>query len=129
MIAENTKEVWIRIVAVPKGEAPEEIRRLWVDSVLPCGPICGYPPKGEKGVLSGTLSAHTRRGYVVRQERALEVLLQKSPEAFAYWNSLGFPYLDECFHFAEDEAHVAKGSVIYEQIEELTEEMLGEIDR
>jgi hypothetical protein len=90
--------VFIRIIATPPGEAPEEVRQAWVGLELPL--VAGEPgprtlPVG--GVLTG---AHTflgklfklltgqRRfahGYVINAPQALVLLAEKAPSAALWW--------------------------------------------
>jgi hypothetical protein len=74
----------IKIVAVPAGEAPEEVRRAWVGLEIPL-------PAGKRGLIvgqsSGTASAVKRafRGYFVDTETAVSLLAAHAPAAAAWW--------------------------------------------
>ena len=76
----------IRIVAIPPGEAPAQIREQWVGLVLPLSPfhlsecqVQGF------GVLSG--DEETMMGYVIEIEDAIAPLARKSPTAAAWWRN------------------------------------------
>src|SRR5262245_31416390 len=100
----------IRIVRVPEGEAPLEIRQAWVGLVLPCDPYLGYPASGgEQGVCTGRKSARNRYGFGVPQDQAIAVLDIENPQAAAWWRTQGFPRGDERFCFAEAEAEIISG--------------------
>ena len=89
----------IRIIAVPPGEAPENIRQAWIGVVIPLLP----PPLDEKrfipsaGVLSGPttllgqISALVRGkrfqsyGYAVETLDAVDALAKKDTEAAQWW--------------------------------------------
>jgi hypothetical protein len=74
----------IKIIAVPAGEAPEEVRRAWVGLEIPL-------PAGKRGLIvgqssgtaSGTKSAF--RGYSVDTETAVSLLAERAPAAAAWW--------------------------------------------
>jgi hypothetical protein len=90
--------VFVRIIATPPGEAPEEVRRAWVGLVLPlvAGETgCRAAPVG--GVLSGPrtflgkllklLTGRRRyvRGDVVDAPQALTLLAEREPRAALWW--------------------------------------------
>lgn len=89
---------YIRIVAVPPGEAPEEVRRAWVGVRIPL-PLFHRRPREWRsaGVLSGpkTLAARLsalwsgrlRRanGYAVSVLEAIAALDATHPEAAKWW--------------------------------------------
>lgn len=89
----------IRIIAIPPGEAPQEVREAWLDLTLPL-------PDGSKGtrrtwnvvgVLSGPKSYFTgclaflfgkfdrKDGYAVNGAAAVAELEKKNPPAAAWW--------------------------------------------
>lgn len=75
----------VRIVQVPPGEAPEEIRRAWVGLELPLLRGAAEPlPAVSVGVLSHQNSAVVP-GYAVDGRLAMEALAGRSPEAAAWW--------------------------------------------
>src|SRR5450432_2223289 len=80
----------IKIIAVPAGEAPEEIRRAWVGLEIPL-------PAGKRGLLvgqsSGTASAKQGafRGYFVDTETAVSLLAERAPAAAAWWRQNASP--------------------------------------
>jgi hypothetical protein len=90
--------VFIRIIATPPGEAPEEVRRAWVGLELPLAAGEAGPrtaPVG--GVLTGArtflgklfnLLTGRRRyayGYRIDAPQALLLLAEKSPGAAQWW--------------------------------------------
>ncbi len=97
----------IMIVKVPRGEAPEEIKKAWVGMVLPC--IGKFPPYGALGALSGKPAESYGLNFLVHQDDALKVLHQKQPAAAKWWYAHGFPKDGRCFAFCEDEAVVLPG--------------------
>lgn len=90
----------VRIVAVPPGEAPEEIRKAWVGLELPLADDSPQPRTGKTvGVVSGPrgffatlgalVSGKTKpvTGFRVPASAAIDVLAQHSPEAAAWWRA------------------------------------------
>lgn len=89
---------YIRIVGVPPGEAPEEVRRAWVGVRIPL-PRFHARPKAWRtaGVLTGprTLAARLAalwsgrlarsRGYAVSAVAAIAALEAEHPEAARWW--------------------------------------------
>jgi hypothetical protein len=75
----------IRIIGIPPGEAPEEVRRAWVGLELPLVRAEGQPrPQWGLGVLSWR-RAPTLTGYAVDGGAAWTVLASASPDAAAWW--------------------------------------------
>jgi hypothetical protein len=90
--------VFIRIIATPPGEPPEEVRRAWVGLELPLaagetGPrtvptgsvLSG--PRTFVGTLLAQLTGRSRqeRGYVIDARQALALLAAKAPWAAQWW--------------------------------------------
>src|SRR5262245_40243771 len=89
----------IRIVGVPRGEAPLSVREAWVGLVLPlsggprgrrnvwygAGVLSG--PKSFLGSLIAWLSGGYERldGYPVEVLTAVEILSRTNPEAAQWW--------------------------------------------
>lgn len=88
----------IRIIGLPQGEAPEEIRRAWVGLILPLAsrhPVPRVVPNF--GVLSRprtTLGAFWRMltgrdgrslNYLVRVADAIAILDEAAPQAATWW--------------------------------------------
>lgn len=117
----------IKIIKTPAGEAPLEIREVWVDMILPCGPILGYSGGPECGVLSEE-STQSRYSFSVPQEEAIAILERKSPETATWWREHGFPHDGQYFGFAEEEAEIIEG-VTPQRIILVTEEMMGDPNR
>jgi hypothetical protein len=76
----------IRIIAVPPGEAPLEIREQWVGLILPLagGEPCAWQMQ-TLGVLTGELEEEETIGYAVDFDEALSALAEKSPAAAKWW--------------------------------------------
>jgi len=86
----------IRIVSVPPGEAPEDIRRAWIGLTLPIrgrGPIMGIGSgvlTGPKGILELlwrllTFRMRVQAGYAVDVATAIDILAKTRPDAAAWW--------------------------------------------
>ncbi len=115
----------IRIIKIPDGEAPIEIRQAWVGLTLPCDPYLGYPDKGlERGVLTNEEAPRNRCGFSAPQDEAIAILAQSNPKAATWWKEHGFPQPDQRFGFAEKEAEIVSG-VTHQRMIEITDEMQG----
>ena len=92
------KRSYIRIIATPPGEAPEEIRRAWVGVRIPllvfhkkakdyrsAGVLTG--PKGIFAKLGAIISGRLERktGYAVAVVEAIAALEAANPEAAKWW--------------------------------------------
>ncbi len=74
----------IRIIAIPPGEAPEDVRRAWVGLVLPVARVSRGPHLIRSfGVLTGR--AQLTCGYAVPARAALDILARSAPEAAEWW--------------------------------------------
>src|SRR2546428_2047527 len=86
----------VRIISVPPGEAPADIRRAWVGLTLPIvgrGPMTG----SGSGVLTGpksileplwrlvTFRMQVHEGYAVDVATAIDILAKARPDAAAWW--------------------------------------------
>ena len=120
----------IKIVKVPAGEAPIEVRKAWVGLILPCDPYLGYPDNAsERGVLTNKKRDRNRCGFSVPQDQAIEILEKEHSEAAAWWKAHGFPQdAGSRFGFAEEEGEIISG-VTRQQIIEVTDEMQGDPNR
>ena len=126
---------YIKIVKVPDGEAPEEIRQAWVGMILPCHPIVGYSTwdERERGALTEEQNLHNRYSYVVPQKEALQLLSDaggKCKEAAEWWKVQGFPKDDptmNCFSFYQLEAEEFAGTFIHQKVR-VHDSLLGELD-
>ncbi|HTB79402.1 MAG TPA: hypothetical protein VK717_00805 [Opitutaceae bacterium] len=79
---------WVRIVGVPPGEAPAEIREEWLGLALPLAfGRSGACQLNVQGILSRTGNPEPQMGYVVLVEDAIDALEEKSPKAAAWWRS------------------------------------------
>lgn len=97
----------IRIVKVPAGEAPLEIREKWVGVEMSCV-FSEKNTNTARGVLTG-VEMPQYDAYVVLQSEAIEALREKHPDAAKYWNSVGFPQGEtDFFSFQQKEAEVVE---------------------
>ena len=90
----------IRILHVPPGEAPEEVRRAWVGLSLPVayGPVCWQTA----GAISGSLNSENTPGFAVLAEDAVRILEESNPKAAAWWkNTLGDRLRETALVFGE----------------------------
>ena len=77
---------WVRIVGIPSGEAPLEIRKQWLGLELPLMPgRSSVYQVGAGGLLSGKAAADPIIGYLVSAHEAVEILASKSPDAAKWW--------------------------------------------
>jgi hypothetical protein len=96
----------VRIIAIPPGEAPQEVREAWVGLVLPIHRgLFGYKrswrsfgvlsaPKGELARLWAALTgkAEQRTGYAVNVTAAIRILEVHNWQAANWWKQ-NTPYL------------------------------------
>ena len=78
----------IRIIAVPPGEAPLEIREQWVGLILPLAD--GMPGTWQlqtTGVITGELSDEETIGYAVEFSEAMAALAETAPDAVKWWKT------------------------------------------
>jgi hypothetical protein len=76
----------IRIVRAPAGDAPEEVRAMWIGLVLPLA-------KGEtsaryfwtSSVQSATPRPRLKKCYAVEATAAIDILARSAPKAAAWW--------------------------------------------
>lgn len=89
----------IKIIGVPTGEAPQDIREAWVGLVLPT--LGASEPSGmEAGVLGGEASPENLGGYHVLAGDAVEALRHAGKgEAANWWDDLLFE--DEALIFGK----------------------------
>jgi hypothetical protein len=88
---------YIRIVAIPPGEAPLWVREKWVGLELPLADGGGIVQVFTSGVLSGPRNRllaiiwgllgrlKVQAGYPVYVEEALSILKHTAPEAATWW--------------------------------------------
>jgi hypothetical protein len=116
---------YIRIIAVPPGEAPVEVREQWVGLELPLNEKRGARPTsiGGFGVWSGPKSAFGQiaglilgkyvRGkhLVVDGATAIRILHEKSPAAAEWWKENASHWLrpGRLLAFAEDVCELLPG--------------------
>ena len=79
----------ILIVNIPKGEAPEKVRRAWVGLELPCLFVVDDDTDTEE-VLRGKPITPGRM-YIVPQNKAIQALERNNPEAGQWWRERGYP--------------------------------------
>jgi hypothetical protein len=119
--------VFVRIIATPPGEAPEEVRRAWVGLDLPLvAGETGCRTVPISGILSGprtflakllkllTGRRQYARGYVVDAPQALTILADRAPRAALWWREYAPHCWQPGFRFlfqAQVCAEVTGGSV------------------
>jgi hypothetical protein len=94
------KRHFIRIVATPPGEAPEEIRKAWIGVRIPLPMFDTKPHEWRSaGVLTGpknfldqihalfTGKFVKRKGYAVSANEAIAALQAANPEAAQWWRT------------------------------------------
>ena len=106
----------IRIIKIPIGEAPEDVRKAWVGLVLPLaegrwgqrrkwavfGVVSG-PKSFLQKVLAMLLGKHTvLNGYGVKASVALGILAQRAPEAAEWWSENTPQFLQPNWYFVFD---------------------------
>ena len=88
----------IRIIAVPPGDAPLEVRKAWVGLELPLAPgekgarvarthgVLAEPKTVAEQVFSHQLPEATEKvGYAVEAAKAIEILARHAPDAAFWW--------------------------------------------
>ena len=88
--------MYIRIISIPSGDAPESVRADWIGLVLPLA-VLGVHDVDTVGLLSrpkkgfGSFFAHLagrtkkEQGYTVEAARSIEILATHSPAAANWW--------------------------------------------
>jgi len=84
-LASTAGDVRIRVVSIPPGDAPEDIRRAWVGLVLPI-PTSGASTGRTVGVLSGEPEDEPA-GFPVDGRVAVEALAKRFPDAAQWWRT------------------------------------------
>jgi hypothetical protein len=78
----------IRVIKVPPGEAPWEIRVQWVGLELPLAPGCsGVYSLRTAGLFDSKERSDTAIGYLVVAKDAVDILEAKSKVAAAWWRT------------------------------------------
>lgn len=99
----------IRIISVPEGEAPEEIRKDWVGVVLPVSRTSGLGPAGafiRKGVESGQFIS-SANGYAVLTADAIRALeLAGKTGAASYWKARKMLVATDELIFRQEEGQI-----------------------
>ena len=101
----------IRIVQMPEGQAPDEIKMQWIGLELPCHPFEGYPDQCmDEGVLDHNPVERNERGFSVPQDKAIEALEAAGrTDAARWWRDRGFPIPDGLFGFDTPSAEIVSG--------------------
>jgi len=98
-MAANSEPTLVRIIAVPKGEAPDWVREKWVGLELPTfeqirgphtltgwGVVTGPPPTSLEQFDAGYRGRlQVMSGFCVKTTDAIAILNSASPEAAAWW--------------------------------------------
>lgn len=112
-VKETKKEAYIKmlikIVRVPEGEAPEEIRKEWVGCELPITDFARLTPTNE--VLSGV--SRIEKGFSVHAFSALAILRKKSREAAAWFENHMRLTTDDYLFFNENECKITSYEVTW----------------
>ena len=96
----------IKIVEVPDGEAPLEVREKWVGAILTCVRVDTM--EHALGVVSHRPSPSRRNVWIVPQEEAISALEKIAPEAAKWWRENGYPRGGGGFTFGESEAVICQ---------------------
>lgn len=102
----------IKIIKVPDGEAPIELRQALVGLTLPCTPFVG--PIGKEHLFDAVtkeMGSRNRSGFTVPQGEALKILEASNPIAAGRWRAHGLPIDGGYFFFSVDEAKIISGVV------------------
>ena len=78
----------IKIVSVPDGEAPLEVREKWVGLELPVVPGESY---AQQGVVSGKPVNPPMDGYLVKAVTAVAILAKSDRDAARWWETHFLP--------------------------------------
>ena len=119
----------MKIIKIPHGDAPEEIRAQWVGLTLQCYPT--FSRLHECFTKTGELNAKAHDelnpwGVWVPSESAMDVLESKRREAFHYFHLVErLPKQGVNFFFRRDEVEVLHESVTWPQITLVPEEAMG----
>lgn len=100
---EPPKAVVMRIIKVPAGDAPEDIRRHWVGVKLGAVTFNG----GKSSLLTGKLVGVG--GYMVLADAAIEALEKNSEEAAAWFRKLFTKGSGRHLIFGADEVEIISG--------------------
>lgn len=95
---------YIRIVSVPKGNAPLAIRKQWLGLKLPLA-----ANSDAKLFQNGVKRRHRQNdGYVVNATQALSVLYQSSPKGWNWWRRNLPPAPNNQLVFAKNDCELFK---------------------
>ncbi len=105
----------VRIVRTPMGEAPDWVREAWIGLELPLahleevavrttGVLTG--PRTWLGYWWGRLTGRFEivSGYVVKADRAIDLLSQSRPDAAAWWRGYAPAFCEPGAEFVFDAA-------------------------
>lgn len=92
----------IKIMTVPVGEPPLEVRKKWVGETLP---VILIHDESCRGAMSG-MPTEARIRYYVEEKEALEILARTHPDAANWWYENGFPHADSLFGFLAEEVQI-----------------------
>ena len=96
-------QFYIKIIAIPDGEAPEYIRKIWVGRILPCiGVRKSYQVRG---ILTGQFKTKDDI-CLVPQVDALRILKLLNPTVAGWWYNQGFPHQHRNFCFKLSEVEI-----------------------
>jgi hypothetical protein len=90
---------WVRIVDVPRGEAPLEIREAWVGALLPLRSWETQPGTVKSGSMLTPGGPVLDDGYAVAGRAAIQALGRSSPAAAAWWRANASQVLESGYRF------------------------------
>jgi hypothetical protein len=97
----------IKIISVPEGIGPQEVRQAWVGLQFPC-PCFALECELRRHGLPGDPSFEPANSYLVFQSVALKILNVSNPVVGEWWRGRGFPQSERVvfsFHPMEVEVH------------------------
>jgi hypothetical protein len=110
----------VKIIKVPDGEFPLEVRKAGVGCELPYYSIEELQGHEHKGVITGT-PGEIGTYCLVDQEAAIKALEQENPRAGILVRAMGFPHPDSSFVFRRDDVEVIRELVrlirVYDKME------------
>jgi hypothetical protein len=88
------ERIYVEIIGVPKGDAPEWVRQAWVGTLLPLMPGREEPQEvATSGVVSrkitstGDMPYWVDGKYAVLTDEAIAILQRQAPQAAAWWRT------------------------------------------
>jgi hypothetical protein len=98
-LSRNRTAGWVRIVGVPRGEAPLEVREAWVGALLPLRSWETQPGTVKSGSMLTPGGPVLDHGYAVSGRSAIRALALRSPDAAAWWRANASQVLESGYRF------------------------------